>query len=128
MTTVGVDLVQLALETPYLRLADVVWLIAFDVPAGQIADRMGVKPNSVGMLLARHGLAELARPFWREQQRRTPPRPRQRHRARSAPALAIPVTPHGTWDRWRLHVALGEQPCASCALAGAEHWTNRRAA
>lgn len=40
--------------------------------------------------------------------------------------LRIPVTEHGTFDRWRLHVAVGEQPCASCAGAAAQYWTDRR--
>ena len=119
---IDVDLVQLAMETESLQLADVVWLIAFGEPAEQICTRVHAKPNSVGMLLTRHGLPELARPFWRLERYQRP------HRRRQEPPLVIPVTPHGTWDRWRLHAALGEPPCASCAIAGAEHWNSRRAA
>ena len=42
--------------------------------------------------------------------------------------LEIPITGHGTHDRWRLHVALGQEPCARCQDASAEYWAARRRA
>lgn len=42
--------------------------------------------------------------------------------------LQIPIRAHGTHDRWRLHVALGQEPCARCYDAAAEYWAARRRA
>lgn len=41
---------------------------------------------------------------------------------RAEQVLRIPVTEHGTWDRWRLHAALGEEPCEPCKAACAKYW------